>query len=130
MSRFVCQRLTWSDADGAARSISIVSEKDREKLYGGYVPEITYTADGKVRECKMGGGGEIGGFGHLVMHGAAPRGWANSKLDGRAIHCESLLDGPYHSIYSLLRSTGTPHGIVACTVDYFVRTGRNDLLGA
>ncbi len=124
----VCQRLTWSDAGGAPRSIAIVSEKDREKLYGGYVSEITYMADGKVRECKMGGGGEIGGFGHLVMHGAAPRGWANSKLDGRAIHCESLLDGPYHSIYRASIDVNTAHGIVPCTVDYFVRTGRNDFL--
>lgn len=125
----VCDKLVWTDAAKAKRTIAIVAEKDREKFWGGYIPYLSYYVGDKLRECKGAGGG-LGGFGQLVMHGAHPRGWATSKEDAVAIKCVPLLEGPHHAIYRATIDVKTAKGVVPCTVDYMVRSGRNDFLWA
>jgi hypothetical protein len=125
----VCDKLVWTDAAGAKRTITIVADRDREKFAGGYIPYLSYTADGKLRECKA-AAGELGGFGQLVMHGAHARGWATSKQDAASIKCVPILEGPHHAIYRAAMEVQTSKGVVPCTVDYMVRSGRNDFLWA
>jgi hypothetical protein len=125
----VCDKLVWVDAAGKERTVSVVVDKDKEKFAGGYAVDITYYADGALRDCKAGGGG-TGGFGHLVMHGGNPRGWATSKEDAKKIECLPLFEGANHAIYRARMDVLTSGGMVPCTVDYFVRTGRNDFIWA
>ncbi len=125
----ICDKLVWNDATQARRTVAIVAERDREKFAGGYVAYLSYSVDGKLRECKASAGG-LGGFGQLVMHGAHPRGWATSKEDAVSIKCVPILEGRHHAIYRAAMDVKTSKGIVPCTVDYMVRSGRNDFLWA
>lgn len=125
----VVDKVNWSDSAGQKRTIAVVPEKDKEKFWGGYISYLSYMADGKLRECKA-TGGSLGGFGHLTMHGANPRGWGNSKEDTKNIACDAIFQGPHHAIYRATIEMNTSGGLLIGTVDYFVRDGRSDFIWA
>jgi hypothetical protein len=48
----VCDQLTWPDAVGAARTIAVVTQKDKEGHWGGYLPHVSYRAEMTMASSK------------------------------------------------------------------------------
>ena len=122
-----CAKIAWTDAAGKVRTAGILVEGGKDKNLGGYIVDYTYFAGDTLRTLKGGTG-----FGYIVMHGAHPRGWANSTIpeDSKKVVYSLPIHGANHVVYRAVVDVATVKGTVPVTVDYFFRTGRSDFVYA
>jgi hypothetical protein len=135
-----CDRISWLDAAGKPRWISLVHGKDQAGLVGGYVNALAYDAAGVTRTCTA-SGSPIGGFGHVIMHGGrADAVAACSKSHGQDLVTKVLFAGANHALYAITLTIPTTikdkqgqvhdSGPVAIIIHYSICSGRSDFVYA
>lgn len=99
-----CDKISWSDSSGLARTASVVKINGNTSGYsGGYFSQVTYMDGATPVSCNESNpAGDLSGLGFMVNHqptGYAGRGWANSKQDGFNGTTTILYQGANHVIY-------------------------------
>jgi hypothetical protein len=133
-----CDKISWTDSSGLARTGSIVKINGNPSGYkGGYFSQVTYMDGATPVTCnESGAAGDLSGLGFMIDHqptGYAGRGWANSKQDGFNGTTSILFQGTNHVIYQTemneYADNGNPgKGSWKVKWVYMIRTGNDYIL--
>ena len=134
-----CDKISWTDSSGQARSASIVKYAGNPNGFkGGYISQFTYM-DGAAVTCNESNpAGDLSGLGMMINHqptGYAGRGWANSKQDGFNGTTSIIFQGANHVIYEtemdMYGDNGnTAKGAWKVKWQYMIRTGNDFIVDA
>ena len=131
-----CDQVDWTDSTGNRRSIWLVQPAGAPSpaVLGGYITRMSWVAGGTtVTSNDDGIFDNLSGWGQLVNHTSDGVTWACSKSEGYNGTKTFILNGTNQVI---LRYTfkmyadpriRTAAGSFACTVDYILRNGRDDI---
>jgi MYXO-CTERM domain-containing protein len=125
----MCDVVTWTDANGRPRTVSLVrAGGDVGGYSGGYVQRYSYYVDGaqktgRADETQPG----VSGLGCAVNHHS---GASTSKANSTGATTAFVFEGANHCLWRF-RSTYSGDGhTVGLTLDWLISNGRNDLLWA
>lgn len=124
-----CDVVSWTDANGKARSVALVrANGDVGSYKGGYIERYTYFI-GDTQKTGVSNEGQafVSGLGCVVNHYGSTA--ASSKASTTGATTAFLLQGANHCIW---RFSGAynPGGNVGLKLDYLIREGVNDIIWA
>jgi len=123
-----CDQVTWTDANGKARSIWLVRADGDPGYSGGYIDQYTYYIDGAQKTGKSDATQPgVAGLGCAVNHHSSA---SVSKANSSGASTGIVFQGPNHLLWRFHSTYSGDGSTVGLTIDWLITQGRNDVLWA
>jgi MYXO-CTERM domain-containing protein len=124
-----CDIVTWTDANGKQRSVSLVrADGDHAGYVGGYIERYTYYIDNTLKTAVADATQEfVSGLGCAVNHHSSA---SSSKSNSSNATTGFVLEGANHCLWRFHSTYSGDGSTVGLTIDWVISQGRNDVLWA
>ncbi len=122
-----CDVVTWTDANGKQRSVSLARADGDPGYSGGYIERYSYYIDNTLKTGRSDEGQAfVSGLGCAVNHHSSA---SSSKANSTGATTGFLFEGSNHCVWRFTTPTYTGAGkTVKLTIDWVISQGRNDVL--
>lgn len=121
-----CDVVSWTDANGKARTVWLVRADGDPGYSGGYIDQYSYYIDNTLKTGKTDNGQEfVGGLGCAVNHHSSA---SSSKANSTGATTGFILEGTNHAVWRFHSTYSGDGHTVGLTIDWVISQGRNDVL--